>query len=1187
MKKCARCKAVGYCSVDCQKNDYPNHKALCRSIVGQGPKQSLDLPTERETAIIKERYPQNSTPLSSALNPVKEDITMISGQEQIVLHCLHPSDEPEDGFSGVYQLVDTYPLTYIRNTVATNHLSGKKKMSSLQNFHMQFTSTAANHILTYERKNENSAEMQWRWRSENGGRLCRQATQSRSQHIEFWDDHLSLLHLASRDIFGRWISYIQESSESTMFAAEGGVRAIAVIPVKTLEKAIESGPPKSTPPKKYMQAPDYLAWEQPFVLHANHYRICGVPLDVVDSMMGVYKPIPGRMRSGYPIWGIDRAETAALAKSIPFGVKEYLETKSIRLRTSVMADQWILFVHCTKKGLLSLTVGIEPSNGSVITPVLGNQSILDMNEFLTVSTTLFSTPQKVFSTWSGPYNDHMMTVDVAVTPLEYFEQTVALTEIELDPLGSSTPQASTTNTTKIKKKKNKKKKNRTVGVDESHAAETKQDLLNTDSKAKALKPSNEDEINVQRTSLINQVFRQLVQELNGVLDLSSVQIPTTTSDISSEVDEEWSTEKIMEYLFHSDGTDIPWLQMKNSDTSLILKAALLHDETAAYIREHSNHIIESLSRRPVRQEDLTVLFEADGIRATAKSIATLFSNLQEGAGHQFNNKIAKLLCAKVDIVMESNCDFRRVQAAVNKTVGKNTKRELTEVLKQASARASKPKCLKSKSSSEIELTRNEENVLPVTIQDDATIFEVKTEESQQDKKEQVLLEDFTSATMIKDALKWYSDLLETFVKDTSQAAAQKNDKDAEINLLEEDHVLNKASLRTPHHALTTEEVGRALSMNDISEDTLAEVEAGIDLERWDDTSETWSVDITENAHKADSKKLQLYETKIDSGSRIIWEVALAFSPRRSSRDQHYCEQVIRVWDVVVDHDNLSRAISQTIERIEKCHQRGEECALYSEIDRSNVTASKVRQGRCMVIPRVFPMRQEICANTDKRLAENNGKTNHYHPASHDPRQFTLLKFYELNKGAIKMLLDSQDDDAIDLPFTPGPKEHEIIHYQSKESILLMGRSGTGKTTCLVFRIWAQWISSSETCEQPRQVFLTKNNVLCNEVQRSFNNMGLAWHKRTQDSAAPLSGGKPDNAPKFMTSSEWLDLLDEELLGESFFTPHEREQRQEMRKADVDGCFETALHEADVDGCFETAHYGCLVTALHGCLVTAI
>ena len=50
--------------------------------------------------------------------------------------------------------------------------------------------------------------------------------------------------------------------------------------------------------------------------------------------------------------------------------------------------------------------------------------------------------------------------------------------------------------------------------------------------------------------------------------------------------------------------------------------------------------------------------------------------------------------------------------------------------------------------------------------------------------------------------------------------------------------------------------------------------------------------------------------------------------------QNYCEQVIRVWDVVLDHDNLSRAIDQTIERIEKSHLRGEDCAIYAELDKS-------------------------------------------------------------------------------------------------------------------------------------------------------------------------------------------------------------------------------------------------------------
>ena len=309
----------------------------------------------------------------------------------------------------------------------------------------------------------------------------------------------------------------------------------------------------------------------------------------------------------------------------------------------------------------------------------------------------------------------------------------------------------------------------------------------------------------------------------------------------------------MEFLFPSDGIGVPWLQMKQSDTSITLEAALLHDETAAYIREHSSHIIELLSTRPVRQDDLTVLLNADGIRATTKSISTLFSNLQEGTGHQFNNKIAKLISAKisakkVDIVFESKIDFSRVLAASNKTLGKNTKRELIEALKLASARASKSKCPKSKSSTEIKVS-TAENALPVVRQEDTAIVEVKPEESQQDKKELARLENFTNATMIKDALQWYSDLLDTLLEDTSQVAAKKNDESAEGNFSEEDHVLNKASFRTPHHSLTTEELDHALSKDDISEGTLTEVEAGIDLERWDDTSETWNVDITENAHK--------------------------------------------------------------------------------------------------------------------------------------------------------------------------------------------------------------------------------------------------------------------------------------------------------------------------------------------------
>lgn len=65
----------------------------------------------------------------------------------------------------------------------------------------------------------------------------------------------------------------------------------------------------------------------------------------------------------------------------------------------------------------------------------------------------------------------------------------------------------------------------------------------------------------------------------------------------------------------------------------------------------------------------------------------------------------------------------------------------------------------------------------------------------------------------------------------------------------------------------------------------------------------------------------------------------------------------------------------------------------------------------------------------------------------------LFQFYELDSGAIKILLEGSDEN-MDLPFTPGPKEHTIIHHTSdpQRSILLMGRSGTGvkNVSCGIF-----------------------------------------------------------------------------------------------------------------------------------------
>lgn len=57
-------------------------------------------------------------------------------------------------------------------------------------------------------------------------------------------------------------------------------------------------------------------------------------------------------------------------------------------------------------------------------------------------------------------------------------------------------------------------------------------------------------------------------------------------------------------------------------------------------------------------------------------------------------------------------------------------------------------------------------------------------------------------------------------------------------------------------------------------------------------------------------------------------------------------------------------------------------------------------------------------------------------------------------------LQGMDDGEVDFPFRLSPKEQEIIEMVPNPpcSVLLLGRSGTGKTTCAVYRIWGHWMA---------------------------------------------------------------------------------------------------------------------------------
>ncbi|WAR27589.1 TRNK1-like protein, partial [Mya arenaria] len=85
--------------------------------------------------------------------------------------------------------------------------------------------------------------------------------------------------------------------------------------------------------------------------------------------------------------------------------------------------------------------------------------------------------------------------------------------------------------------------------------------------------------------------------------------------------------------------------------------------------------------------------------------------------------------------------------------------------------------------------------------------------------------------------------------------------------------------------------------------------------------------------------LKLFEAKFSKARRIIWELAVAFSPRLNETAERQEEitqtakagriysEIIRVWDIVMDHDNIYRSV----QRIKKSHQRGEDCLIQKNL----------------------------------------------------------------------------------------------------------------------------------------------------------------------------------------------------------------------------------------------------------------
>ncbi|KAG8690837.1 hypothetical protein FRC11_008770 [Ceratobasidium sp. 423] len=102
------------------------------------------------------------------------------------------------------------------------------------------------------------------------------------------------------------------------------------------------------------------------------------------------------------------------------------------------------------------------------------------------------------------------------------------------------------------------------------------------------------------------------------------------------------------------------------------------------------------------------------------------------------------------------------------------------------------------------------------------------------------------------------------------------------------------------------------------------------------------------------------------------------------------------------------------------------------------------------------------------------------------------KFMLMSKSLVKAIVDDLDGAHV---FQVSADEKEVIYHDSAS--LVLGRSGTGKTTCIVFKMLGIERVFEEAEEaKPRQVFITQSPVLAQKVREYYHSLIRTYSDRS-------------------------------------------------------------------------------------------
>ena len=220
----------------------------------------------------------------------------------------------------------------------------------------------------------------------------------------------------------------------------------------------------------------------------------------------------------------------------------------------------------------------------------------------------------------------------------------------------------------------------------------------------------------------------------------------------------------------------------------------------------------------------------------------------------------------------------------------------------------------------------------------------------------------------------------------------------------------------------------------------------------------------------------LFQTiEIFESGPLIWEIAICFSPRLTGAEEssnNVYTETIRVWDIWEN----AKEKEDSLKKIKESYLRGSECMIEKYIACSDKLNAPCFDGK-----QRLPRKYIECSRSDIHTKKAQKLI---FPASHLATEYHILKFYSFTTEMAKCALQSNDNHK-DFPFKVTEVEHSIINLCTTSPILLLGRSGTGKTTCCLYRLCHRYNTClSVTEEEINKEGITILIFLCPPDRRS-------------------------------------------------------------------------------------------------------